>query len=351
MEALVDLFADFFHFVGDLRDQDHVAAAGQPRFQGDPARVAAHHFDDHDPVVGFGRGMQLVDGHGGGVERRVKAEGDIGAVQVVVDGLGNADDGQAVFFKKKLGDALRAVAADGQQHVDPVAFDGLHGLGRHVPGLLPAARRFLGEAEGIVAVGGSQDGTAPGQDPRNVRQLEFADIVVDQAGIAVEDAADLDTEFPPGGIDHGADDRVQTRAIAAPGQDPQFPDFFHLLSSLAIIAKKNTLANFWPARNQLTPDPSLAKRGEHFSPLLLPREGAHRHAEASRGIWRCHPALAGWMSFKELLQVFLKGLFEQIQLFRQHGGGLVHGGGAGAAIQAQRLAESEMDASRRAGES
>jgi very-short-patch-repair endonuclease len=31
-----------------------------------------------------------------------------------------------------------------------------------------------------------------------------------------------------------------------------------------------------------------------LTPLLFAREGTHRHAEALRGIWRCHTAMWGW---------------------------------------------------------
>ena len=44
-----------------LGDQDHVGAARDPAHDGDPARVAAHHLDDHHAVVRLGGRVQAVD--------------------------------------------------------------------------------------------------------------------------------------------------------------------------------------------------------------------------------------------------------------------------------------------------
>ncbi len=197
--------------------------------------------------------MQLVDGRGGDSERRIKTEGDIRAVEVVVNGLGNADDGQVIFFMKLLGDALGAVAADSQQHVDAVAFNGFHGMRRNVTILFLHAPPISSIAERIIPVGGAQDGPAPWQYAGNIGQFQFADMIVDQAGITVQDAADLKVELPLRGMDYGADDGVQSRAIAATGQNSQLPDFFHLDSSMAMIANKNiTCQLILAARKQFT---------------------------------------------------------------------------------------------------
>ena len=46
---------------GNLGHQDHVGAAGDAGVQRDPAGVAAHHLDHHDPLVRFRRRVQPVD--------------------------------------------------------------------------------------------------------------------------------------------------------------------------------------------------------------------------------------------------------------------------------------------------
>ena len=76
----------------------------------------------------------------GGLDRRLEAEGLVEEVQVVVDGLGDADDADGQIVLLDLLDegvcaALGAVAADGEEHVDVEAVERLdHLLG----GLLAA---------------------------------------------------------------------------------------------------------------------------------------------------------------------------------------------------------------------
>jgi hypothetical protein len=52
----------------------------------------AHHLDQQHPLVGLRSGVQPVDHLGRDADRGVEAEGQVGAVDVVVDGLGDADD-------------------------------------------------------------------------------------------------------------------------------------------------------------------------------------------------------------------------------------------------------------------
>src|ERR1700739_1673298 len=71
-------------------DEDNVRAGGNARCVSDPAGVPAHHFDNDDAIVRVGGRVDAIDGFGGDHDRSVKAEGLIGAADVVVDGLGNA---------------------------------------------------------------------------------------------------------------------------------------------------------------------------------------------------------------------------------------------------------------------
>ena len=118
--ALDDGVADLLDVVGDLRDEDHVGAAGDAGFQRDPAGVAPHHLQDHDPVVALGGGVQLVQCVGGGLHRGVEAEGDVGLQEIVVDGLGHADDRDAALHQFQR-DLQRAVPADHDERPDPAA--------------------------------------------------------------------------------------------------------------------------------------------------------------------------------------------------------------------------------------
>src|SRR6266481_2575194 len=84
--------ADMFEFEGNFGDKDNVRAAGDSSVQGDPACVAAHDFDEHDAVMGFGGSVEAVDCLRGDDEGGVETEGDFRGIEVVVDGLGYADD-------------------------------------------------------------------------------------------------------------------------------------------------------------------------------------------------------------------------------------------------------------------
>ena len=112
--ALENLVADVLERPGNLGNQNHVAAAGDARVQRDPAGVAAHHFQHHDPLVAGGRGVQPIEGVGRAGHGAVEAERERRGRQVVVDRLGDADHGDAVFVEL-LGDGQRAVAADANQ--------------------------------------------------------------------------------------------------------------------------------------------------------------------------------------------------------------------------------------------
>ena len=85
--------------------------------QRDPAGVPAHHLDDEHAAVRLRGGVQAVDRFHGDVDRGVEAERVVGGVEVVVDGLGHADDLHAVLVQGGR-DAERVLAADGDQGLD-----------------------------------------------------------------------------------------------------------------------------------------------------------------------------------------------------------------------------------------
>ena len=121
--AVENLVADVLEGPGDFGNQNHVGAAGDARVQGDPAGVTAHDFEDQDPLVAGGRGVEAVERVGRAVDGAVEAERERGGRQVVVDGLGNADDGDAELVEL-LSDRERAVAADANQPVEAELLDG-----------------------------------------------------------------------------------------------------------------------------------------------------------------------------------------------------------------------------------
>ena len=83
--------------VGQLRQQDDVRAAGNAGIQGKPAGLVAHDLDAHHAAVAAGGGVDAVDDVSGDVYSGMETECHIGAVDIVVNGLGQADDVQPLL--------------------------------------------------------------------------------------------------------------------------------------------------------------------------------------------------------------------------------------------------------------
>ena len=193
-----------------LGDQDHVGAAGDPGVERDPAGVAAHHLDDHDAVVRLRGRVQPVDRLGRDGDGRVEAERVVGAVEVVVDRLRDADHREAVLRVQAGGDAERVLAADRDERVQPFALEVLE----HVLDAAVDLER--------VRARGAEDRAAARQDPGDVAALERLDDPLDEPAPALAHGGDLPAavERPPG---DGADDGVQPGAVAAAREDPDAP--------------------------------------------------------------------------------------------------------------------------------
>ena len=188
-----------------LGDQNHVRAAGHAGGVGDPAGIAAHHLDHHHAVVRIGGGMDAVDSLGGNHYGGVEAEGLVGAVDVVVNGLGHAYAGYAVLAQVEV-HRLRVVAAQRNQRIDLVGLQNLLHLFDAAGNLLHVGARRV------------QDGAALQLDAVNILQSEGNELVVQHTAPAVEKADELIAivvdALPHGRINH----RIQSGAVAAAGQ-------------------------------------------------------------------------------------------------------------------------------------
>ena len=119
--------------------------------------VAPHDLHDQRAAVALRRRVHSIEGLGRDLDRGLEAEGELGAVDVVVDGLRDADDRDA-----RRGKGLRAghgaVPADHHQRLQAVLLDRREAVRRHV---LPGDRPILGlarrEARGVGLVRGAQD--------------------------------------------------------------------------------------------------------------------------------------------------------------------------------------------------
>ena len=83
---LENLSTDVLEAPGNLRQEDHIAAAGDSRVERDPAGMAAHHLQHHDPLMAGGGGVEPVEGVGCGSHRGIKAkrEGRHGSLSIVL---------------------------------------------------------------------------------------------------------------------------------------------------------------------------------------------------------------------------------------------------------------------------
>ena len=108
---------DGLRAVADLWNQNDVTAPRDPGREGEPAGAVAHHLDDHDPVMGRCCAVQPVDALRGDRQAGVKADGLVSAAQIVIDGLRDADDREALL-RELVRLAMRAVAADADQRIE-----------------------------------------------------------------------------------------------------------------------------------------------------------------------------------------------------------------------------------------
>ena len=179
--------------------------------------MAAHHFQHHDAVVAFGRGVQAVQGIGGAGHRRVEAERHDGCFQIVVNSLWHADD-RHTMLKELLGDAERAIAAHAYQRAQPQPLNVR----------LCFSQDLLGNTVGFAVAG-------LGGKPAPVRRAEYgpADeqqrvhlLVIQlpvaqrfkQSLIAVQKADGVPAALG-GAFDHGPNNRIEAGTIAPASQN------------------------------------------------------------------------------------------------------------------------------------
>lgn len=191
--------------------------------QSDPAGVASHDFDDHDAVVTGGRGVYAVEGFGGDGDGGLEAEGDVGAEQVVVDGLGHTDAVDASVGEGLCG-RHGAVASDADQGLDAVELEVCHAdVGEVFEEEIAVGPGADGVLLGVGLVGRAEDGAAHGEDVGDVVGLEGSDAVFDESEEAVLDAEDFHA-VEDGVLGDGADDGVETGAVTPAREDADAGD-------------------------------------------------------------------------------------------------------------------------------
>jgi hypothetical protein len=151
----------------------------------------------------------------------VEAEGYVGTIDIVINGLGQADDVQTLLREQVCG-FVGAIAAQAQQAVQLGFFVGLFHGGNFINVVvLHHTHHFKGGALG------AQNGAAQRQDAAEIVLAHLLVVAVDQAAVSVQDANDLHV-IAHAGIQcfcYAADGGVQTRTVAAGSQDSN--TFFH----------------------------------------------------------------------------------------------------------------------------
>src|SRR5229473_8071386 len=215
-----------------LRNDAAIGSAGHGGKHGGETRVPAEDFDDHETLVGAGRGAETVDHLNGARDAGAETDAVIGAGDIIVHSLGDADDFEA-FLVETNTVAKCVVASDGDQSVDTQPGEILEDFrgevvflgGEFVFQVRGDAR--LGDAAGIGPrrMQKSAAGAARAIDGLFVKEKEVVGVVVillanhvDEASPAVTDANNLIT-FANGAKSDAADGRIQTGNVATSGED------------------------------------------------------------------------------------------------------------------------------------
>ena len=82
--------------------------------------MPSHDFNDHDALVGFGCGVEPVDGFGHDLHGGIESERVVRTGEVVVDGLWNTDNRIAFLLEKPMRDTQSILATDGYERVQAI---------------------------------------------------------------------------------------------------------------------------------------------------------------------------------------------------------------------------------------
>ncbi len=198
----LEVAADLIDVEWLLGDEDLGRAAGDSGVGRDPSGVPPHHLADDHAIVGLGGGVQPVDGLRGDLHGGVKAEGDLGAGEVVVDRLRHPDDGNALA---------------GQLLATPSVSSPPMATRASMRSVRSVSSAFDHAAVDLVGIGPrrAEDGAAARQDAAATLDVEGHGAILDHAPPAVEKPHELVIEGDLAPAHHGADDRVEARAVTS----------------------------------------------------------------------------------------------------------------------------------------
>ena len=186
-----------------------------------------------------GGGVDVVDALGGDVDGARKAKRQLGAPGVVIDGLRQGDNVEALFAQT-VGGLGGAVAAQHKQAVELQLMIGVD----HCRHLFDAVG--LGGIQALERrAARAQDGTATGKDAAKIGGRHDAEPAVDKALVAVLKTIDLNRLFAIGHkrFDNAAHGGVERLAVAATGKktDPKHDESFRASYNMRISLPPHTV--------------------------------------------------------------------------------------------------------------
>jgi len=224
--------AEPLHVEPVLGDDAAVGRSGHGREEGGETGVAAEDLDTEKALMGTGRGPQGVGQADRPGDAGAEPKAVVGAGDIVVHGLGDGDDLDALLVKGD-GVAQRVIAPYGDEIIDPQAFDILQDLLGEVVGLVLVLVAQMGRHIDVgnmarPGAGGVEEGAAGAadfvddffcQDLAAFRFIgQFVPVDLDQPRPAAADTDDIVAlvDRPDG---DGPDGRVEAGDVAPAGED------------------------------------------------------------------------------------------------------------------------------------
>ena len=186
-----------------LRHQYRGCTSRNARLQRDPSGVPAHYFYNHHPVVALCSCVQPIYRVGGNLHCCLKTKSGISSNNVIVNGLGHSDNGQAELFVEQRANRERAIPTNNNQRIQPIVLDRLADS-------LVTIRGVIGASSPCA-----QNSAAPRKYAAHCSSVERHTSLLHDAVPRVEKPNDLIAITRLGLANYCTNDGIQARAIAA----------------------------------------------------------------------------------------------------------------------------------------
>ena len=227
--GILNTFYDVFLKIGrSFRNQYGCSTDSYADIQRQKACIAAHDFNDRAPLMRLHRVSQTVNTFDCRIAGSIKTDRIIRAAHVIVNRCGNAYDRntQSREFKRS---AEGPVAADGDNAVETEHLTRGYSL------------QTTGFAHKLLAAGGIENRSAPGENVTDAFTGKGNEIAVNQALPAATDTYALDSVSNRSTY-HGANSGIHAGSIASAGQYTDAFDFFIHVQALQInLGMVNTM--------------------------------------------------------------------------------------------------------------